>query len=328
MAVPTITGLTPDNGLTRGDNIVRIAGANFRLPSAVPALGYLGGEQQKTVSVQFDGQESLWAYSATDGLILARVPEYRGPHGVPFPVAQSVRVANLDDNGDEIAGEVVVAAGAYSVDRPGLVEESYFQRVVRAFVHVFKRHVIPDVFVCVSRDAANQHFDDTRLQAKAPAVYLIGPSTQVNRFDSINREEATEDPSDPDQWYRKRYPVTLDLEFDVAIYATTERHLLALSQACILLFRDITEVRVPDLEGQTEPYKDYEIEMMRTFHPDIDDEPNRSDLYKSRAGVMIRGVHIDDADGTIIQRGWRITDNDGLPVVDMQSIAQSTEQIP
>ena len=320
MAVPTITGITPNSGLTRGDNIVRIAGSNFRLPPAVPATGFLGGDQQKTVSVQFDGQESLWAYSATDELILARVPEYRGPYAVTFPVEQTVRVANLDDDGNEIAGENVAELSAYSINRPGLVEESYFQRVVRSFMHVFKRHVIADVFVSASRDAANSHFDDTRRQAKSPALYLIGPRTLVNRFYSVNREDATENPLDSNQWYRKRYPVTLDFEFDLLICATTERQLMALSQACILLFRDITEVRVPDLSTETQPYKDYEIEMMWTFHPEIDAKPNRSDLFKARAGVVIRGVHVDDQDGTIIQSGWRITKNEGLPILDTQTI--------
>lgn len=298
--------------------MIRIAGTNFRLPPAVPSTGYLGGEQPKTVSVQFDGQESEWAYVASDELILARVPQYRGPTNITFPAAQAVRVANLDDSEVEIPGEAVVATDAYSMSRPGLAEESYFQRVVRAFLQLFKRHVIENAAVMSSRDAASENYTDERKASQTPGVYLIGPRTLVNRFDSINREEPEDDTVDVNTWNRKRYPVTLDFEFDLAIYASTQRHLFALCQACVLLFRDITEVRVTDFANQSTPYKDYEIEMMWSFHPSNESVPNQDDLYEATAGVMIRGVHVDDDSGTVIQQGWRITANDELPVIDIQ----------
>jgi hypothetical protein len=326
MAVPTITSLDPASGLTRGDDMIRIVGTGFRVPPAPPATGYLGGDQPKTVSVKFEGQESLWAYSASDSLILARVPEYRGPHDVTFPLPLDVRVANLDDAGAEIAGENVTLVDGYSVGQPSLAAECYFQRVVRAFQHVLKRHVMADVYVTVSRDAASLPLDDERLKAEAPALYLRGPRTPVNRFDSCNLENEVEGAGD--SYTRRRYPVTMDFEFVLTIVARGSRQLYALVQSCILLFRDITEVRVlddpnDDPVNPTGVYKEYEIEMPWPFAPDIDDEPNDSDLFRMTAGVMIRGVHIDDEAGTIIERGWKVTSNDGEPTLDVQVIAPS-----
>lgn len=298
--------------------MIRIAGTGFRLPGPPPTSGYLGGEQQRTVRVSFDGVESEWAYAASDQLILARVPQYRGPANVSFPLAQSLRVANLDDNEAEIPGEFVISTDAYTIDLPGLSTESYYQRVVRSFLHMFKRHVTPNTFSSASRDAASADFTDNRLQAKTPCLYLIGPNTNVNRFYSVNREDFEVNPSNVNEWMLKRFPVTLDFEFELMVCATSQMHMFSLCQACVLLFRDITDVRVPDFAGQDEPYKDYETEMLWQFHPNTENAPDRSDLFKSRAGVIIRGVHVDDADGTIVREGYRITGNDGYPVIDIQ----------
>ncbi len=327
MAVPTIISLDPDGGLTRGDNVIKINGTGFRVPPVPPATGHMGGEQQKTVSVKFEGQESTWAYAASDALVLAKVPEYRGPHrGVTFPVALDVRLANLDDNGDEIAGENVTLGGAYAAGQPSLAAECYFQRVVRAFQQVFKRHVHDKVFVTVSRDAASIPLDDERLKAEAPALYLRGPRAPINRFDSSNMED--EVAYGATEWTRKRYPSTHDFEFTLTVVAKGSRHLYSLLQSCMLLFRDITEVRVlddpaDDPVNPTGTYKDYEIEMPWPFAPDVDDEPNDSDLFRATAGVTIRGVHIDYEAGTIVERGWKITDNNGMPTTEVQRIAPS-----
>jgi len=309
MAVPTITSIDPNTGLTRGDNIIKISGTNFRLPPPPPSTGYLGGDQQKTVSVKFEGQESAWAYSASATMILARVPEYRGPHDIAYPVSLDVRVANLDDSGLEIPGENVTEVDGYDVDRPSLAVESYFQRVIRALQHVFKRHVHPHVYVTVSRDAPSSALDDQRLVADAPALYLTGPRTPINRFDSINREEGEIDPGDPTQYYRRRYPVTVDMDFVLEIVAKSSRQLYGLIQSTHLLFRDVTEVRVTDDPGDdpvnpTGTYKEYEILMPWEFPVDVNNTPNPSDLFTASAGVRIRGVHIDEEAGNIIERGW------------------------
>lgn len=322
MAIPTIVSLDPDNGLTRGDNIVRIVGTNFPLP-IILSTGYLGGDQQKTVSVKFEGQESEWAYAASPELIMARVPEYRGPHDISYPVALDVRVANLDSNGDEIPTENVTLAEGYSVNRPGLSGQSYFQSVVRAFIHLFKRHVLPNVFSTNSRDSASDPSEgDARARASAPSITLVGPRATQDRIHNYDRLEEQEDPGDVDSFIRRRHPTSVDFSFGLVIYAVGSGHLFSLQQSCINLFRDITHIRVPvDDAAPDGDYTEYEISMPWLFEPDTEDDPNSSDLFVARAGVMIHGVQVDSRDGTIVQRGWRITANDGNPSLEVEVLA-------
>jgi len=304
VAVPTITAVSPNNGKTKGDNIIFIEGTNFRLPEAPPPLGYLGGDQQKTVSVKFEGQESNWAYSAADEKIIARVPEYLGPHDVPYPVSLDVRVANLDNDGNEIPGENATLTDGYSVDRPNLAAQSYMQRVIRTFQHMFKRHVLLNTFISSSRDAPSKALDDERFKAMLPAIFLIGPRTNVNRFKSSNLEDEQHDQG---EWNRRRFPVTLDFEFDLEIHVTKTRHLFGLEQALILLFRDKTELTIDnDPNDPSKGSTEYEITMDWETTPATENEPNQSDVLSSTAIVKIEGVHVDDEDGTIVERGWDI----------------------
>ncbi|MCK5604399.1 IPT/TIG domain-containing protein [Candidatus Pacearchaeota archaeon] len=320
MAIPTITSLDPAAGFTVGDNIVIIIGTNFLLPTvAPPGSGYLGGEQAKTVSVQYEGQESEWSYAASSTMIVSRVPEYRGPHDQAYPVALDVRVANLDPDGVEIPTENVTSADAYSVDRPSLAGETYFQSVVRSFIHLFKRHVLLNTHTTMSRDAEHQSEIDKRFAATAPAINLIGPRTGQDRDHNFNTLDAVEDPADANAFIRKRHGVSLDFVFDLIIYAKGSGHLFALQESCIKLFRDVTEIRVPDDPAVPDgDYIEYEIEMPWLFEPVTEDDPNSSDLFMSRAGVVIRGVQVDSVGGTIVQRGRRITSNDGDPTLEIE----------
>lgn len=321
MAVPTITSVDPDSGLTTGDAIVRIVGTNFLLPTVAPT-GNLGGEQPKTVSVKFEGQESQWAYAASETLILARVPEYRGAYDITYPVALDIRVANLDTNGDEIPTENDTLADAYSVDRPSLAGEQYFQSIVRAFLQLFKRHVLLNSHVTMSRDAAEDPTSgDERLRATAPSINLVGPRATQDRDHNFDRLEDVVDPGDVDSFIRKRHPTSLVFAFDLMLYARGSGHLYALQEGCINLFRDVTHIRVPlDKDLPDGEYTEYEIEMPWLFEPVTEDDPNSSDLFVARAGVVIHGVQVDSRDGTIVERGWRIFGNDGNPTLEVEVI--------
>lgn len=321
MAVPTIASVDPTSGPTKGQNLVRIYGTDFRLPPAPPD-GYLGGEQQKTVSVQFEGQESEWAYAASDAMIFAKVPEWRGAYtGVSFPLALDIRVANLDDAGAEIAGENVTLADCYQIYRPSMVTESYLQRVCRELIRVFRRHLLENTHTSTK----TIYDDDTadgkaRLMEEAPVIHLIGPRTPINRFYSVNREEPEEDETDPNLWLRKEAPVTVDLNFDVFIWTAGEsstRQLLALHNGLLTLFRDVVDLRVDnDPSDPSKGYKEYEMALPWESYPEDDTGANDSDLCKSMAGIEIRGVHLIDDPATILERGSIITANDGEPIIE------------
>lgn len=316
MAVPTITTVTPAAGRSTGTNLIEIAGTNFRLPPPPPAVGYLGGAQPRTVRVQFAGVDSDWAYAANATLILARVPAWAGAYDLAWPFAVDVRVANLDDAGVEIPGEATVKVDGYDYQQPALAAEPYLQRVLRELVRLFRRHLLPNVWLTVDVDYTDSPADQDRLRALAPVLHLVGPLGPLNRFDSVNRDEPVDDPLAPLRWLERREPVTADLTFEVRCYAATSRQLFALGQAFILFQRDVVELRVPDDPAiPTGSAKVYEVNCPFDGLPDYNTEPVNAGLFGWVGRFMIRGVQIDTEAGTIIGRGWRITANDGEPTV-------------
>src|SRR3990167_7719584 len=118
MAVPTISSVSPSTVQSVGGVMITIAGAGFRVPGEPPD-GFLGGDAQKTVSVKIGNPVGvdtpdafdIKVWDATE--VTCMVPAYAGAAGTPgaFP-AYDVRVANLDDDELEIAGENVTAADA------------------------------------------------------------------------------------------------------------------------------------------------------------------------------------------------------------------------
>jgi len=320
MAVPTVTSVEPNSGSTRGRNVVRIIGSNFRPPNPVPAIGYVGSAQQKTVSVKFEGVESEWAYYASDGLILARVPAWTGSYKVTFPYALDVRVANLDDSEVEIPGESATLADGYSINRPSLQEESYLQRVIRELINIYRIHVLENTHHTTSRDFSGDPSSTETLKASTPLVQLVGPRMPLNRFDSINYEEPEEDPlGGADGMMRRMKPVTCDLLFEIRAFALLDRHLTGLVQAILLMHRDVLFVKVlVDPNDPSKGTKDYNLDLVWDGYPELETEPNISDLLSASMTCKIRGVHIDEESGTIVERGWRITQNDGDPVLESQ----------
>jgi hypothetical protein len=319
MSVPTISSVTPSSGRSTGRNLVKIIGTGFRVPPPPPPTGYLGGEQQKTVSVKFAGVESEWAYAASSTIIFATVPTWAGAYDVAWPISVSVRVANLSDGGVEITGENATKTTGYSYARPALAVECYLQRVLREFVKIFRRHLGVPVWLTVDVDYTDSPADQDRLRAVAPVIHLVGPSGPLNRFDSLNREEAVDDPTDPNGWLRRLESVAEDLVFEIRCYAPTSRQLFALGQAFTLFQRDIVEMRIPDDPAvPTGAAKTYELKCPFDGLPDYNTEPVAAGLFAWSGRFMIIGVQIDDEGGTIIQRGWRTTANDGEPTTDVQ----------
>ncbi len=323
MAVPTITSITPSSGSTRGRDIVRIAGTNFRLPNAPTPSGPILSDQQRTVSVKFQGLESNWAYSASSSLILARVPEWTGPYDITFPAPLDVRVANLDDNEVEIPGENVTRLDCYTISRPSLAAESYLQRVVREVISLFRRHVLENTHHTTSRDYSltPSQQDTLRADGAGPLLQLTGPTLVLNRLYSLNREDEENDPlSVPNGRMRREVPVTCDLNFGVLGWANNPAHLFALTQALLLFGRDIKYVRVAiDPSDLSLGTKDYELEPDWNSFPALDSDPNSDDLLSTLSRCVVRGVHIDEEFGTILERGWIVTANDGTPVTDVQA---------
>jgi len=307
MAIPTFTSIDPTSGPTKGTNLVKIEGTNFRLPPSPPAEGPVGGPAQKTVSVQFDGVESSWAHAITSDLIYATVPEWTGADGETMPVDLDVRIANLDDSGVEIPGEVVIAADAYAVDRPVMTTETDFQIVISELIGLFRRHVIENVWITLSKFYSDDVATGLDLVKRAglPLLHIQGPSTVENRFYSLNRLDPEEDPADPFGWIQYKEPVTVDLSFELVGWTDNSRHLYGMGQALVLLLRDHKWLTVPiDPNDPAAGTKRYELDMPFEGQPVYDSIPVVDNLRSFRATCMIRGVDVDERDGLILRRGY------------------------
>ena len=94
-----------------------------------------------------------------------------------------------------------------------------------------------------------------------------------------------------------------------------------IGQQFLLLFRDIVYLTIPvDPSDLSKGNVSYEIEVPWTGYPTFDLETSFSDLFRFDSRLLIRGVHLDDEAGTIIEQGWRVTTNDGEPVLESEPI--------
>jgi hypothetical protein len=305
MATPTITSLTPSAGLTRGRNVVRIVGTNFKVPAAAPSTGYLGGSEPVTVKVTFDGLRAPWAAAASSTLILATVPTWTDA-AIALPRAAAVRVANMDPaTGLEIPGENATKAGGYTFSRPRLDGSGHLTRVVGKLIDLFKIHVLENTVIVSGRDYSDDPAHVARAQAEAPVVYLIGPRMPIDRFRSLNREDGVQDATDPRAWGRPPVPVTVDLDFDLNAWISGTRPALALVSAITELFRDVTTLDVlENPSNPASPLHRHPFTMPWDRFPEVGTAPHPDDLRLISCGVSIKGVQLAGDFDTLVQYGW------------------------
>lgn len=307
MTIPAITSIVPAEGLSIGGNVILITGTGFRVPPEPPS-GYLGGAEQITVSVKFQGVAATWAAAASETEIYCRVPAFVASPSL-LPLSADVRVANLDDDGNEIAGENVVEEEGYLYKRVDLPEETYLQSVVRELVLLLRRHVTPNVNPSASRSYDEDPTSVERLQANLPTIDLTGPSLiRSDGVRQIAKNAAEEDSTDADMFERRRRPIVVNLEFDVNGWCDSVRQAYSLSDAFMKAMRGFPYLTVGNAE--------YDLEIPWRQEPSLTTMPNYSDIKGFASQIVVKGVMLDADGDTVVERGWRITDNDGEPELD------------
>ena len=318
-SVPTISSITPASGPVRGGDKVVLVGTNFRMAPLNAPSGYTSSAEQQTISVKFDGVRAAYAAAASATVAHAVVPEWRGSYKLAFPLAVDVRLANLDDAGVEIPTENVTKALAFQYTRPSFSAECYFQRVVREMIKMLRRNLSANVHLTMDKNYTDNPTDHERLLASAPVFHVVGPRV-VESFIDTQRKLEVEDTTYP-AFIEKKPPIWSDLEWDVNIYAENPTALFSMCQAFMRLFRSGIKVRVPnDAALPAGAYKDYQCYMNSGGIPQPDLAPEILGLLNAQGGFSVRGVQIDDEAGTVIDRGQRITDNDGDPEVELEAL--------
>jgi len=327
MATPTVSSATPDGGLTRGGEVIEIAGTNFRTVPTPPD-GYLGGEEQQTVAVYFGDDRAPFAATVTDSLIHAKAPTYTGDYQTKqtvdgeqkvvdaLPAAVDLRVVNLDDNGDPIVGEEATLAGGYEFRRVDLQQTGQAEQVIREFIEMLRRHIHRNTWWTMHRDYDSTPEDLLEyLQAKGlPLVRLQGPTWEEDRDRWIQEATPEDHPTEADQYIRNQRERCVIFEFVLDVWSNAEHpaELLNLSTAVVQMFHDLPWVT---LEVNGEPWQ-WELDMPPDGHPVFDIGPNLDGLTNFRCTAMIKGIDISGAELAIIERGWTVSDPDSPKVED------------
>lgn len=322
MPVPTVVNVLlygadladPVEGATMGGALLELYGDNFRLPTPPPA-NYTpdpGARAPRTVEVVFRDTVSGAEETATTVRVLAsnKIRLHTPPTPIPVSIDPSdstnnvigegpvdIVIRNLDDNEDPIPGEELVLSDAFTYRRPKLdaTSPSDLERMVRAYIVAWMKHVIPNVLRTqhVDYDANPEDALNYVAVSSLPAIVLVGPDTPINRFYSRNNDEETTLSDGTPIVSRK--PVTVDLNFDVVIMSDNPMEILALNQLAIQ-FIDRNPWIYIDRDGNDASAGRVRFE--HAYQPGGDlasqTRPNNSSLEVVSGSVVIRGFPLAD----------------------------------
>jgi hypothetical protein len=275
MATPTLTSITPGSGPTSGGDLVTLRGTGFGSRVVVA----FGGAPAFVVSVRDEAGVS--------------VTTVRTPPREEGPV--DVSITNLDGVGAPIAGEVVVAAGAYRYARPRIAREADLTRLLRTLLRELKRQVIENVSLSVAVDFDEPPFAglDVTALAKLPSLVLSGPRIKENRFYSSNelREEVVAGASGP-EIRRRRPPYTVDLEFAITGASDRAVELLNLMAALATFFNtNRWLVMDRDPSDATLGAVRWELDPSGELHTNLE---GKDDVRAFSWGLVVRGFDLDE----------------------------------
>ena len=304
MAVPTFTSVTPSFVHTSGKTAVVINGTNFRLP-VIQADGSTDGVLLRSVQVLFGSEPAIEANAVDVTRIEAIAP-------VSDPATVDITIRNVENDGTPIPGEEVVAPAAFEFRHARLTSErenaSDLQRAVRKIIRDLKQQVHPNVVLTTDTDYDGP--DNVEIHvvelADKPAIVLIGPSLEENRFYSVNGEQDfsderqlyEEDGSEDDQFenFVATYqPFTVDISFEAVVVSDRQMEALNLTHLLMMFFRKNTRFK---LDRSNDPADgEVEFEMAMTSAPRPASAAGNSNIHSYTSAFTIYGFDIDSAAG-------------------------------
>ena len=313
--VPTLASVVPNIGLTAGGSLVTITGTGFRVPTPAPG-GYGFGEWQPTVLVLFAGVPAAEIRVLSDTeltCLLPPAPESLFPSPrvdevAPMPAALSV--ANLDDTGVPIAGELASSASLFSFTLPKHTREFEcdFTRTIRELVRLMKRQLLPvEVNYAVQTDYDPTTGDELHITkfAKLPGIALVGPDLDENRFYSLNESPSIadgtvslEDGVSPGGFFETRVPYTVDVRYQIICASDNKVELLNLLSNFVA-FMHANKWLVVDRSATDPTLGQVRIEMdfAPGGLPKNTSTPNTSNVVSWSANILLRGLDIEAFSG-------------------------------
>lgn len=307
MAIPTITSITPSAGLTSGRGFVTVVGTDMRLPPAPPPSGPTSGVLPRTVDVLFGGilatlvRVRVDPANPTNGTILTCLTP---PHASG---AVEVVLRNLDVDGLPIATEEVTAQAGFTFQRTDLTVESDLTRLVRTVLRAIKDQVLENLSLTVHTDYDDTTGDGLHIAAvsKLPALILVGPELDENRFYSIN-ELPVDGGGDAVAlpFTQRRVPYTVDLGFDLIGVSEHTVELLNLMRACTTFVHKNKTIEMDrDASDPSLGRVAYELEFAPGGQLKTQNRPNQSNVRHFSGSLVVRGFDLDEPAGVVINEG-------------------------
>ena len=310
MAVPTITSITPDNGSTRGLNVVQIVGTNFSMPPDPPLDS--SGPAFQSIKVEFGSLLSLEAFAITPTLATAKVPTYIDDDMAEGGDAVTVTLTNLDSAGAEIAGENVTF-DFYTYERPLFTEQQVGEYVLNQFIKYLRRHVTPNVWQTMGRSYSegNDQVNEKIKQAKLPLIWINGVDFEFNQL--AQQMSNPEFETSATEFNEFRPPTAVDIVMSsIQIYSRAEhpREIFALSQAFLNALKDVPmlDCDPPGYDTERSVYS-YPMSIPADGSPSFDLGPENDGLKVCKVGCVIEEVDLDDLNGTLTNIGWTVEED-------------------
>lgn len=287
MAVPTITSIDPDLGHTGGSALVEIIGTNFRvLTVQAQVSGEIVPVAPPSIEVEFDGVAATTIQFISATRIFVVTPEV-DENDV------DVVLRNIDDLGTSIPGEEVTVVDGFKYRRPQLHIASDLVTVIRNLILTLRRQLHPSVTLTVHTD-----FDDTSADllniaklASVPALVLQGPKLEENRFYSLNQLPQETSTSDPEEFFIKREPYTVDIVFEYLGVSNLKVEHLNLSNAVVAFFHKNKFVTHPSTGDRLE------LDFETGAQPRAVPRSNDDNLRTFRGSFLIRGFDLGEFPG-------------------------------
>lgn len=291
MAIPTISSVSPTTGPVDGNTLVDIRGTGFRLPTEPTAEELASssplGDPEPSVRVWFGELEARRVRVVSSSRLLANPPTASAPGAV------AIRVENIDDFGAVIEGntvleESVVAAAAFTYQRPNLSTEGDLQRLIRTLILRLTAEVVEEVVLTQHTDWDDDPAEALRKAAiaKLPAVILAGPRIVENKVYRSAQRPTSELSGGGSRVYRNAR--TVDLLFSVGVIANQPMVMLNLVEAVTRWVQANPWIRFAVSSGSSTRVR-YELEFDDGGDLQIDSRPTSSNILTATGTIAIRG---------------------------------------
>lgn len=296
MAVPSIVTVNPNTGVSLGQSLIEILGANFReLPDPAPGVIPVP-VPGPTVEIVMGGVPAPDVAVVNSAKLIVVIP----PHAEGVI---DVVVRNLDDNGDPIAGETDTFVNGFTYFLPDLHIARDLMLLTRELVLEMRKQIHPNVLNTSHVDFSDSpSARDLTFIAKLPALVAVGPELLQNKFRSNHgREKIVNVVGDFFDFQRESR--VMDVGFEIVGISDRQKELLNLMHVTIEFFHKNKLITFTTAGGVV---CELELDFQEGGDPRTTGEPNESNVRQFRGAVLIREFEVD---GAILARGANVFDN-------------------